>query len=91
MSEDADIPGEKSDASDLPKSPHDALIEALEHVEEMERVVIICEKKALPGEDPESVSMISFDNDLTIAHTLAMLKMFETYILLRSLGYTKGK
>lgn len=64
------------------ESPHDALIKALEKVEDMESVVIIYEGK--PG-----CPAGSFDNDLTVAKALWLIEIFR-YWLLASTVVDKG-
>jgi hypothetical protein len=56
------------------ESPHDALIKALEHVEDMESVLIIYEGK-------QGVAAGSFDNDLTVERALWLLEMFKYWLM----------
>jgi hypothetical protein len=56
-------------------SPHDALINALQRVEEMESVLIIFDSKSEDG--PAG----SFDSDLTVERALWLVEMFKHWLL----------
>lgn len=56
------------------ESPHDALIKALEHVEDMESVLIIYEGK--PG-----IAAGCFDNDLTVERSLWLIEIFKYWLM----------
>ena len=55
-------------------SPHDALIKALERVEDMESVLIVYEGK--PG-----IPAGSFDSDLTVMHAGWLVDIFKHWLL----------
>jgi hypothetical protein len=55
-------------------TPHDALIKALERVEDMESVLIIYEGKT-------GYSAGSFDSDLTVANALYLVELFKHWLL----------
>lgn len=61
------------------KTPHTALIEALEKVDEMEDVLIIWDCKG-------AAKMGSVDSDMTVAEALYHLEMFRHWLLSRALG-----
>jgi hypothetical protein len=69
----------KMDQTEHHDSPHDALIKALENVDRMEKVLIIYE-----GRDGSKAG--SFDSDLTIADALYLIKLFEHWLLVHTLG-----
>lgn len=60
-------------------TPHDALIKALEHVEEIEGVLIIYSGK-------EDGKAGSFDSDLTIADSLYLIELFKFWLMRAVLG-----
>jgi hypothetical protein len=60
-------------------SPHDALIKALERVEQFERILIIYEGK-------EGSPSGSFDSDLTLGQCLYLTKLFEHWMMMHVLG-----
>jgi len=59
------------------KTPHTALIEALERVEEMEGVLVIFERKPDRGDKV----MGSVDSDLTVAETIYYLDVYKAWLL----------
>ena len=55
-------------------SPYDALIKALERVEDMESVLIIYEGKT-------GLSAGSFDSDLSVSDALYLVEIFKHWLL----------
>ena len=60
-------------------SPHDALIKALERVEDMESCLIIYEGKT-------GLSAGSFDSDLTVSTALYLVEIYKHWILSHTVG-----
>ena len=56
------------------ESPHDALIKALEKVEDMENVLVIYEGKS-------GIAAGSFDRDLTVERSLWLVEMFKYWLM----------
>jgi hypothetical protein len=63
-------------------SPHDALIKALEHVDEFNKILIIYEGK-------DELKAGSFDSDLTISDALYLTRLFEHWLLSHALGHAE--
>lgn len=60
-------------------SPHDALIKALEKVDDMHAVLIIYEGK-------EGFPTGSFDSDLKVANALYLIELFRAWLMNHVLG-----
>lgn len=60
--------------AELHDTPHDALIKALERVEDMESCLIIYEGKT-------GLSAGSFDSDLTVANALYLIELFRHWLM----------
>ena len=56
------------------ETPHDALIAALEKVEQMGKVVIIWEA-------PEGFKCGALDNDLTVADVIYLCEMYKAWLM----------